>query len=88
VIGINSTIWRDRYIEDSDGLFQAYLNATEAPHCYLLLDLFQDKDDSLGFRTCFPDEAPLVIYADIDDETHKGELPHSSRTQVLSAEIA
>ena len=80
---------RQVYPEESDGLFQAYLNATEAPHSYLLLDLFQDMDDSLRFRTCiFPDEAPLVIYADIDDESHKGELPHSSRTQVLLAQIA
>jgi hypothetical protein len=64
------------YPEDSDGLFQAYLNAIETPHGYLLLDLFHDAD-SLRFRTCiFPDEAPPVIYADIGDETHKGELPH------------
>jgi len=64
------------YPEDSDGLFQAYLNAIETPHGYLLLDLFHDAD-SLRFRTCIsPDEAPPVIYADIGDETHKGELPH------------
>jgi len=79
---------RQVYPEESDGLFQAYLNATEATHGYLLLDLFQDMDD-LRFRTCiFADEASTVIYADIGDETHKGELPHSSRTQILTAEIS
>jgi len=50
---------RQVYPEDSDGLLKEYLNAIEAPHGYLLLDLFQDTDDSLRFRTCiFPDEAP------------------------------
>ena len=59
--------------EDSNGLFQAYLNATEAPHMFLLLDLSQETDDNLKFRTyILPDEAPLVIYADICNETHKG----------------
>ena len=59
--------------EDSDGLFQAYLNAREAPHGYLLLDLSQDTDYILRFRTCiFLGEAPPVLYADIGNETHKG----------------
>ena len=61
--------------EDSNGLFQAYLHSTEAPHWYLLLDQSKDTDDSLRFRTCiFPDEAPPLIYVDIGNETHKGKL--------------
>ena len=75
--------------EDSNGLFQAYMHATDAPHGYLLLDLSRDTDDSLRFRTCiFPDEAPPVMYIDIGNETHKSKLPRSSRTKGLSAEIA
>ena len=62
---------RQVYPKHSDGLLQAYLNVTETPHGYLL-DLSQDTDDSLRFRTCiFPDESPPVIYVDIGDETHK-----------------
>ena len=30
---------RQVYPEDSDGIFQAYLNATDLPHGYLLLEL-------------------------------------------------
>ena len=66
-----------------------YLNATEAPHGYLLLDISRDTDDNLWFRTCiFKDKAQPVIYADISDETHKGELPDSSWTKELQAKIA
>ena len=36
--------------EACDGLLQAYLQDTEAPHVYLLLDLSQDKNDSLSFE--------------------------------------
>ena len=38
-------------LQDSNGLLQAYLHATEAPRVYLLLDLSQDTDDRLRFRT-------------------------------------
>ena len=52
-------------------LFKAYLNATTRPHGYLLLDLAQDTDDRLMFRTCiFPDEYP-TFYIDVNDETEK-----------------
>jgi hypothetical protein len=37
---------------DSKGLSDAYLNATEEPHGYLVLDLSQDTNDRLRFRTC------------------------------------
>jgi hypothetical protein len=70
-------------------MFQAYLNATEATHGYLLLDLSQDTAISLRLRTSiFPDEATLVIYADIGNASHKDKLPHSSRTQDRPAKIA
>ena len=69
-------------------MFQAYLNATEAAHVYLL-NLSQDADVSIRFRNyIFPDETPPVIYADIGYETYKGKLSHSSRTQVFPARIA
>ena len=72
----------------SKGLLQAYMHATEAPHGYLLLDLSQDTDDILRFRTCiFPDEAPCLIYVDIGNETHKGKFPPSSHSKARSAKI-
>jgi len=56
---------------DSKGLLQAYLHATELPHGYRLLDLLQDTDDSLRFRTCiFPNEAPPLIYIGIGNQTY------------------
>jgi hypothetical protein len=36
---------RQLFPEDSDGLYKAYLDATQRPHGYLLLDLSQDTDD-------------------------------------------
>jgi hypothetical protein len=80
---------RHVYPADSDGQFQAYPNATAAPHRFMPLDLSKDTDDSLRFRTyIFPDEVPPVIYADIGNEMHEGELPFSSRTQFLPAKTA
>jgi len=62
---------------DSNGLLQAYLHATEATRGYLLLELSQDTDESLRFRTCiFPNEAPPMIFVDIGNETHQGKLHH------------
>jgi hypothetical protein len=37
---------------DCKGLPDAFLHATKAPHVYLVLDLSQETDDSLRFRTC------------------------------------
>ena len=72
---------------DSKGLLQAYLYVTEAPHGYLL-DLSQDRDVRLRFRTCiFPNEANPLIYVDIGNETHKRKLPHSSLMKKRSAKI-
>jgi len=42
---------------------------------YLLLDLAQDSDDRLRFRTCiFLDEYLPIFYVDVSDETDKIEL--------------
>ena len=57
-------------------------------HGYLVLDLPQDKDDILRFRTCiFPNEATKLFYVDIGSETHKRKLPHFSRTKTRSTKI-
>ena len=70
------------------GQLEAYLHATVAPQGYVLLDLSQDTDNSLRFRTCiFPNEAPHLFYVDIGNDTHKGKLPHSSRAKTCSAKI-
>jgi len=73
---------------DSKGLSDAYLNSTEGPHGYLVLDLSQDTCDRLRFRTCiFPEEAPSLFYVDIGNETHEGKFPHPSRAKTRSAKI-
>jgi len=54
------------YPEDSLGLYSynAYLDATQAPYGYLLLDLTQNTNESLRFRTrIFPNVTPpLTVY--------------------------
>jgi len=58
------------YPEDSIGFYNAYLDATQRPHGYIILDLTQDTNDGLRLRTnIFPTEYPLVFYSDIGDET-------------------
>jgi hypothetical protein len=43
--------------EDSDSLYRAYIDATEKPHGYLILDFTQDTDDLLRYGTnVFPEE--------------------------------
>ena len=45
------------YPEECAGLNKAYLEMTEKPHGYLMLDFAQDRDDLLLFLTrIFPDE--------------------------------
>jgi len=39
------------YPEDSIGLYNTYMDATLQRHDYIILDLTQDKDDGLRFRT-------------------------------------
>jgi len=50
-----SHLARQVLLHDSKVLSDAYLHATKAPHGYMVLDLSQDMNDSLRFRTCvFP----------------------------------
>ena len=57
------------YPEDSIELYKAKLDATQRPHGYLILDLTQDTDDGLHFRTNIsPKEYHPVVYSDIGDE--------------------
>jgi len=77
------------YPEDSLGLYNAYLDAKLTPQGYLILDLTQDTDDGLRFRTnIFPEEYPPVVYSDVVDESCSVELPRSSRSQDDRTEIA
>jgi hypothetical protein len=51
------------YPENSKSLYEAYLEATEKPHGHLLLDLEQDRDERLRFRThIFPEENPVLYF--------------------------
>jgi len=70
------------YPEDSIGLYNAYSDATQRPHGYLILDLTQDTNDSLRFQTnIFPTEYPPVVYSDIGDEAFEIQLSRPSRAE-------
>jgi len=74
---------RQMYPENSISLYKGYLNGTKRPQLYLLLDVSQDTDDHLRFRSNrFPtDPPPTIIYTAIEDETSGTLLSRSSRTQ-------
>jgi GTPase SAR1 family protein len=66
---------RQIFPKDSDGLYKAYLDATEKPHGYMVLDLTQDTDNLIRFRTrIFPEEYPPLIYAPVGNEKDKIEI--------------
>ena len=67
------------YPEESLGLYNAYLNATQEPYGYLLLDLNQNTNDGLRFRTnIFPDDTtPLTVYSYVGDEASEDKLSHA-----------
>jgi len=72
---------RQVYPENSASLYKAYLDATQRPHGYLLLDLSQDTDDRLRFGTdIFPTEQ-TIVYSPISVEASEIELSRPSRTQ-------
>ena len=71
---------RQVYPENSHSLYEQYLDATKRPHGYLLLDLSQDTNDLLRFRTDIFNPRCNVIYAPVDDETDQIELPCSACT--------
>jgi len=58
---------RQVYPENSTSLYKEYLNATQRPYGYLILDLSQESNDNLRFRTnIFPTDPPTpIIYAPI-----------------------
>jgi hypothetical protein len=61
---------RQVFPKDSVGLYKAYLDVTAKAHGYLVLDLSQDTDDLLRFRThIFPGEVPPIIYTPLTDDT-------------------
>jgi len=68
------------YPEDSVGLYNAYLDATKEAYGYLVLDLTQNTNDGLRFRShIFPDEVhPIVVYSCVGDEASEDELSHSA----------
>ena len=66
---------RQVYPEHSQSLYNSYRNATLRPHGYFILDFAEDTDDRQRFRTIvFPDEGPRIVFAPINDETHKVKL--------------
>ena len=69
------------YLEQSSSLYKPYLDATERPHGYFILDLSQDTYDLLRFRNVFPDEGPPIIYAAVGDEATTIELPRLTRAK-------
>jgi len=78
------------YPEDSLGLYNAYLNATQKTYGYLLLDLALSTNDGLSFRTnIFPnDTLPLTVYSYVGDDAGEDELSHSSGAEDSGPEIA
>jgi len=68
--------------EASASLCEAYREATQSPHVYMILDFAQDTDDRLRCRNnVFPSEYPPIIYARVNDEAHKIQLSPSPSTQ-------
>jgi len=72
---------RQVYPENSASLYKAYLDATQRPHGYLLLDLSQDNDDRLRFRTDIYPTEQTIVYSPISDEASEIKLSRPSRTQ-------
>ena len=67
------------YPEVSVGLYEAYLDATKQPYGYFLLNLSQDTEDLLRFRTnIFPKEYPPVIYAPVSYEWDKVQISRAT----------
>ena len=74
---------RQVYPENSTIPYKSYLNAAERPYGYIVLDLSQDSNDNLRFRTnVFPtDPSPPIVYAPIEDEGSEIKLSRSSITK-------
>jgi hypothetical protein len=72
---------RQAYPEHPENLYNAYLDATQRPHGYVILDFAQNTDNLLGYRTnVFPTDY-TVVYAPLNDETDTVKLSRSSSTR-------
>jgi len=73
---------REMYPENSTSLYYAYMDATQRRYRNLILDLSQDKNDRLRFRTnIFVTDPPSpIIYAPMENEASEIKLSRSSRT--------
>jgi len=78
------------YPEDSLGLYNAYLDATQEAHGYLLLDLTQSTNDGLRFRNnIYTNDTPTpAVYSYVGDEASEGDLSHSAGAEDSRPEIA
>ena len=78
------------YPEDSLGLYNAYLNATQETYGYLLLNLTQSTYDILMFRTnIFPNNTtPRTVYSYVGDKVSEDELSQTSGGEDSRPEIA
>ena len=77
------------YPENNIGLCNAYLDATRRPQVYLILDLTQDMNGVLQFRTnILPTEYPPVVYSDIRDEACDNQLSRPSPAKNSLTQIA
>jgi hypothetical protein len=66
---------RQAYTEGSQSLYESYRDATTQPHGYLVLDFAQDRRQTKVSNQCLSGQGPLTVYAPINDEAHKVELP-------------
>jgi hypothetical protein len=63
--------------EASVSLCEAYLEATQKPHGYKILDFAQDTDNLLWFRTnVFPFEYPPHVYARVNEKRIRSNYHH------------
>ena len=78
------------YREGSLVLYNAYLDAKQERYYYLLLDLTQNTNKGLGFRThIFQDDIPpLTFYSYLGDEASEGELSNSAGAEDSRPKIA
>ena len=77
------------YREYSIGLHNVYLDATQEPHGYHLLDLTQSTNDGLRLRTnTFPNDIPpLTVFSYVGDEAFKTKY-HTAGAEDSRHEIA
>jgi hypothetical protein len=71
---------RQAYPAHPDTLYNTYLDATQRPHGYFILDFAQDTENLLRYRTNVFQNDDTIIYAPVDDETDTIKLSRSSST--------